>query len=90
MLFNSSNGITITSNNTAMNPEEKARRLISKFMPIAGIEDSTIDPNWIARECALICVEEMLIQKYPFISFDEYKKHFDYWQQVKSHLNKPQ
>ena len=60
------------------NAKEKAKELVLNFL---RIENNT--PEWfnthIAKQCALIAVEEVLIN----VSLGEY----DYWQQVKTEIN---
>ncbi len=69
--------------------KEKAEELVLKFL---RIENNT--PEWfnvhIAKQCALIAVEEMLTEMSEY--FDRYDctdtlAKIEYWQQVKTEIN---
>lgn len=75
-----------------MTAEEKAKELIEKFRDVGDdfpvlcstwCEGGTPDYNGLAKQCALICVEEIILSddnEHP----SEIKEEF--WQEVKKHL----
>jgi len=69
-----------------MTPKEKAKELYNKFEDsITGLEGY----EWwdSAKQCALICVDEILKLEPPELSYLEpFSK--SYWQEVKNELNK--
>jgi hypothetical protein len=70
-----------------MKPKEKARELISKFQhPPSALEHTECDCLHIdiAKECALIAVDEILSN--PMFFADWGMVHF--WQQVKQEIEK--
>lgn len=80
-----------------MNPEQKAKELIEKFKPHSYYdahdlatrrtrEESNINS---AKECAEICVDEIISQLQQ-ASADYYpmKELITYWQSVKEHIQK--
>lgn len=75
-----------------METKEKANELVSKFTFFSIPEDSTPLPN--PKQCALICVDEMIdngnLLINPFASYlkiDSIKTEM-YWQEVKQEINK--
>jgi hypothetical protein len=69
-----------------MTPKEKAKELIIKFQhPPSALEHTECDCLHIdiAKECALIAVDEILI----YASHTIIKQHmFDYWTEVKQEI----
>jgi hypothetical protein len=69
-----------------MTPKEKAKELIIKFQhPSSALEHTECDCLHIdiAKECALIAIDEILIAA----SHTIIKKHmFDYWTEVKQEI----
>lgn len=64
-------------------PEDKAKELIEKFKKVGCRSFEEAEDN-SAKQCALICVEEMLEWEIcpPFARSDNYK----YWEMVKNNL----
>ena len=58
-----------------MTPEQKANELVRQF--------SWIDCSSDAKQCALICVDEILTGSRLF-----YIEDYDYWKEVKQEINK--
>lgn len=75
-----------------MTPKEKAKELVYKFQKHAlGICEDPIQIH-NAKQCALICVDEM-ISLYCIHNSDDIKvtiktEQFDYWQEVKQEIEK--
>ncbi len=65
-----------------MNPKEKAMELVWKYLPILIIKENPFD---LAKQCALIAVEE-IINNYE----EQYKycKTKSYWHEVKTEIEK--
>lgn len=69
-----------------MTPQEKAKELYNKFIQVDGVIDE-VWPHTIAKQCALICVEEILNELKEFDNMDGYAgSRTDYWQQVKTSI----
>ena len=69
-----------------MTPKEKAQELVDKFSDIKNVTFSIIRTevkNNIAKQCALITVDEILK-----VSKSYAEKDYEYYQQVKEELNK--
>ena len=76
--------------------EEKAKELIEKFKPYTEkvfyntiVLDETKQIEH-AKQCALICVEEMLadMEYKNFLSLSDYQSHLNFWEGVKTALTK--
>jgi hypothetical protein len=63
-----------------MTPQEKAEELFNNIFGLYPDQDA----YWIAKECALICVNEILI----VITECETEYYDNYWQQVKQEIEK--
>ncbi len=84
-----------------MTPKEKAEELLNKFKPFAHrsyhgltsrkqLEEEQLDN---AKECALICVEEIMESQIPIHEFRsdiKYKNtiYYEYWNEVKQEIEK--
>jgi hypothetical protein len=70
-----------------MNAKEKAEELVLKFL---RIENNT--PEWfnthIAKQCALIAVNEIALKINGHHKDSEITTFIDYWQEVKTEINK--
>ena len=69
-----------------MNPKEKAKELYCKYTDALNIRDLQTTANPFAKECALICVNEILnhhSQEQGLYRIDTY-----YWQEVKQEIEK--
>jgi len=62
-----------------MTPKEKAKELINKYMFLGNAVNSI----GFAKQCALICVDEIIIQYY--VHTDNVNQH-TFWQEVKHEL----
>ena len=70
-----------------LTPKEKAKELLWKFLPI--IEGWKYFDSSIAKQCALIAVDEILkIVPSIYLTEDEevHSGHYQYWQQVKTEI----
>lgn len=66
-----------------MTAKEKARELVSDFYDIDPEDALQYGMEWkMSKECALICVDEIL--KLPF----EKQSERNYWEEVKNEINK--
>ena len=69
-----------------MAPEDKAKELVDKFeISFAGTISNSEDWETLAKECALIAVDEILNEENDFIQTEW---HYNYWQEVKNEINK--
>ena len=64
-----------------MTPKEKAAYLIVKYM-------SKVVNMQVAKECALVAVDEILNQDKGAFDLGEIHYHFEYWQEVKNEIEK--
>ena len=64
-----------------MTPKEKAKELVNKFLQIY---EGRVPQ---AKQCALICVDEILESHYKVL-VGVMPKVSDYWQEVKQEINK--
>ena len=73
-----------------MTPKEKAKYLFDYYFPLCG----HIDPWGKSKQCAIICVEEILKS---FEGFMDQRRHYRheleieaerYWQSVKTEIEK--
>ena len=70
-----------------MEANEKARELVEKFMqPIDGLYKYPMCKD-TAKQCALIAVEE-ICEAIDWHEFEHPNKEWDYWQQVKTEIQK--
>jgi len=70
-----------------MTPKEKAKELVDKYF-LAIVDDSWSDYYTIAKECALIAVDEILNQDKDVFDWEEAAYHFEYWMNVKQEIEK--
>jgi hypothetical protein len=73
-----------------MKTEQKAKELVDKFeFSFAGMISNEEDWETLAKQCALIAVDEIL-EAITFNMYDEeyYNKEDYYWQQVKIEIQK--
>ena len=66
-----------------MTPKDKAKELIDRFLAVKKINPNAITRpyNWQeAKQCALICVDEILDMVNPL------KLEYDYWEEVKQEI----
>ena len=67
-------------------PQEKATALVARF--ILAQNDYRYNTTFTyTKNCALICVDEILAIKKE-IWDDFHREYFDYWQQVKNEIEK--
>ena len=64
-----------------MTPKQKAAYLIVKYM-------SKVVNMQVAKECALVAVDEILNQDKGAFDLGEIHYHFEYWQEVKNEIEK--
>ena len=71
-----------------MNEQEKARELVGHFEQIEMLKDYEGMNFELAKQCALICVEE-IVKNMNWSDMDkgDAMNDHDYWQNVKSEIN---
>ncbi len=69
-----------------MTPKEKARELINKFWNEATYENEEHKPNYTSKQCALICVDEILEVTPMYKGLLNHK--WIYWNNVKQEIEK--
>ena len=69
-----------------MKAKEKAKELVDRFLSIEGADDCGNSYSYVAKQCALICVDEIL--NAPQIGSGWLHKYEPYWTQVKQEINK--
>ena len=76
-----------------MNPKEKAKDLVDKFLPeIRGADRYNYNLEsmnvFIAKQCALIAADEIFnYQPYAY-TIEQYDRVYKYWEEVKSEIQK--
>ena len=69
-----------------LTPKEKAKELFSKYQNIYLTEDSMGIDDEIAKQCALIAVDEIISIK--LLWFQKDTEYLDFWKEVKEELLK--
>jgi hypothetical protein len=64
-----------------MTPKEKAAYLVVKYM-------SKVVSKNVAKECALVAVDEITANIKPSVSMDVIEARIEYWQEVKEQIKK--
>lgn len=64
-----------------MNPKEKAAYLVVKYM-------SKVVSKQVAKECALVAVDEVIANIEPSVSMDVIESRVKYWNEVKEEIQK--
>ena len=64
-----------------MTPKEKAAYLVVKYM-------SKVVSKNVAKECALVAVDEITANIEPSVSMDVIEARIKYWQEVKEQIKK--
>ena len=67
-------------------PKEKAKELFSKYQNIYLTEDSMGIDDELAKQCALIAIDEIV--KIKLLWFQKDTEHLDFWKEVKEELLK--
>jgi len=74
-----------------MTPQEKAKELIIKFLKLTskheGLETAGLGAITVAKQCALIAVDEIIEQNNIWIKHTG-KGTNNYWQEVKTEIEK--
>jgi len=72
-----------------MTPEKKANELVDKMYEVDDIYSYGEVSRYVAKQCALICVDE-IIQTDPMIQWGGigYAPNDDFWQEVKTEIEK--
>ena len=70
-----------------MTPEQKAEELFNKMLSSDKIDSYSFVGKNVAKQCALIAVEEMLKQCWDYRDIDLEASH-EYWQEVKQEIKK--
>ena len=69
-----------------LTPKEKAKELFSKYQNIYFTEDSMGIDDELAKECALIAIDEII--KIKLLWFQKDTEYLDFWKEVKEELLK--
>ena len=73
-----------------MTPEEKAKELVERFMPICYVPwmggDNEATQEYAAKEAATICVDELIKHTHSCDIFELYDHSYEYWEQVKQSI----
>ena len=69
-----------------ISPQEKAKELFFKYQNIYLTEDSMGIDDELAKQCALLTVEEIISIK--LLWFQKDTEHLDFWKEVKEELLK--
>jgi hypothetical protein len=64
-----------------MTPKEKAAYLVVKYM-------SKVVSKQVAKECALVAVDEIIANIEPSVSIDVIEARVKYWKEVKEEIKK--
>ena len=78
-----------------MTPKEKAKQLVEKYISASvvveyGKEYYHSKPFSLAKQCALIAVDEILqaiIETESYLNSDSQTSEYKYWEQVKQEIN---
>ena len=68
-----------------MTPKEKAKELVDRFLSIEGADDCGNSYPYVAKQCALICVDE-IIESIRHIIGE--KLRVEYYLEVKQEIEK--
>jgi hypothetical protein len=68
-----------------MTPEEKAKELVDKYYQKCA--DSSY-PDDMAKDCALIAVDEILDDDMYGMEEEHFEKRINYWEEVKQEIEK--
>ena len=69
-----------------LTPKEKAKELFSKYQNIYLTEGSMGIDDELAKQCALIAIDEIISIK--LLWFQKDTEHLDFWKEVKEELLK--
>jgi hypothetical protein len=69
-----------------MKAKDKAKELVDRFLRIEGADDCGNSYSYVAKQCALICVDEIMESFNPLEYYPEDLR--DYWKEVKQEINK--
>ena len=70
-----------------MKAKEKAKELVDRFLSIEGADDCGNSYSYVAIQCALICIDEILESHYKVL-VGVMPKTYDYWTEVQQEINK--
>jgi hypothetical protein len=68
-----------------MKAKDKAKELVDRFLRIEGADDCGNSYSCVAKQCALICVDEIMESFNPLEYYPEDLR--DYWQEVKQEIS---
>ena len=73
-----------------MTPKEKARELFTIYRFVLSKRNAPLgnQKDLIAKQCALIAVDEVVAQIEPSVSMDVISARIEYWEQVKQEIEK--
>ena len=67
--------------------KEKANELVDRFLSIEGADDCGNSYSYVAKQCALICVDEMLEMSHSGYQYDA-EIEVPFLEEVKQEINK--
>ena len=68
------------------NPKEKAEELFYKMLSTDKVDSYSFVGSKVAKQCALIAVDEILDIDYFDMSEEYFENTMEYWQQVKQEI----
>jgi len=73
-----------------MSPREKASELFSAYRFVLSVPGAPLgeQKDSIAKQCALVCAEEMIIELKKTFDHEEDGPEHPYWKEVKQEINK--
>jgi hypothetical protein len=71
-----------------MTPKEKAEELVLKYLRLQEEGSSNWFHKILAKQCALIAVNEILDVDCFDMSEEHFDNHIEYWQEVKQEIEK--
>jgi hypothetical protein len=69
-----------------MTPKEKAEELFYKMLSTDKVDSYSFVGSKVAKQCALIAVDEILDIDYFDMSEEYFENTMEYWQQVKQEI----
>jgi len=71
-----------------MTPKEKAKELVDRFKQYSSGNVGGDSEKYTAKQCALICVEEMIKVQSPWVNSFMGRKQFEELEEIKQEINK--
>jgi hypothetical protein len=71
-----------------MKANEKAKELLDRFLNIEGADDCGNSYSYVAQQCALICVDEIIKMLPPPIEDEWYQERLEEYNNLKEEIEK--